>query len=230
VLDLRAIKRELGLIADLPKNSSSLALQAEEAGVDAILLNIEGEDASCAGHFGSYELHDVYMKDIVSTVSLPCGIFIGGAKPLTPEYWEKIISSDFGFVDMYAHQMPLFVLNDSRVKKVIAISTGYILEQVRSISEGEGVEAVEVAIVPVQTRGNPFSALDFATLKLITRLSKSSVLLRTQKRLAAGDLLHIGSLGVRGLVIDPSILAGPEEAYRDELASFSPRRGSTERN
>ena len=173
------------MIASLPKNSVSLAAQAEEGGADAIMVNVEGEDASCPGHLGSYELHNVYIRDVISTVSLPCGIFVGGAKPLTPEYWEGIVAGGFAFVDMYAHQMPLFVLNDSRVRKVAAVSAGYILEQVRSLSEVGGVEAVEVAIVPQQARANPFTLLDFATLKLIAGLSARAVMLRTQKKLSA---------------------------------------------
>ncbi|TLX94787.1 MAG: hypothetical protein E6K96_08080 [Thaumarchaeota archaeon] len=232
VLDLRSVGggggggEDLALIASLPKNSVTLASQAEEGGADAIMVNIEGEEASCPGHLGSYELHDVYIKDVISTLSIPCGIFVGGAKPLTAEYWESIVTGGFAFVDMYAHQMPLFVLNDLRVRKVVAVSAGYILEQVRSLSEFGGVEAVEVAIVPQQARGNPFTVLDFATLKLIAGLSASAVLLRTQKKLTTRDLPRVASLGVKGLVIDPSIPAGAEEAYRDEVASFSPRRGS----
>jgi len=214
------------LIASLPKNSVSLAAQAEEGGADAIMVNVEGEDASCPGHLGSYELHNVYIRDVISTVSLPCGIFIGGAKPLTPEYWETIATAGFAFVDMYAHQMPLFVLNDSRVRKFLAISAGYILEQIRSLSEAEGVEAIELAIVPQQARGNPFTVLDLATLSLISDLSRTAVLLRTQKKLRMDDLPRIATLGVKGLVIDPSVLVAPEEAYRDEVASFSPRRRS----
>ena len=231
VLDLPSVgggggEERLALIASLPKNSVTLAAQAEEGGADAIMLNIEGEEASCPGHLGSYELHDVYIRDVVSTVSLPCGIFVGGAKPLTPEYWESIVAGGFAFVDMYAHQMPLFVINDSRVRKVVAVSAGYILEQVRALSEVGGVDALEVAIVPQQARGSPFTLLDFATLKLIAGLSSVTMILRTQKKLTAADLTRVSALGVKGLVIDPSILAGAEEAYRDEVASFSPRRGS----
>ncbi len=228
MLDLQSGREGLSVIASLPKNSVSLAKQAEDGDADAVMVNIEGEDASCPGHLGNYELHDAYIRDITSTVSLPCGIFIGGARPLTPEYWENIIGGRFAFVDMYAHQMPTFVLDDSRVKKFVAISAGYILEQVRNLSEFEDVEAVEVAVVPQQARGNPFSVLDLATLKLISGLSKKAVLLRMQKRLTAAELPRISGLGVRGLVIDPSVLSGPEEAYRDEVASFSPRRASTE--
>lgn len=212
------------VIASLPKNSTSLASRAVEGGADALMLNVDGDENSSPSHFGSYDLHDAYIDDVISSVSIPCGLFIGGAKLLTEEYWERIMSSAFSFVEMYAHQMPTFVLSDPRVKKVCAVSTGYILEQVRQLSETEGVEAVDVATVPHQSRGAPFTVLDFATLGVIANLSARPVLLRTQKRLTSSDISKVVALGVKGLVVDPCILSGTDEAYKDEIASLSPRR------
>jgi len=138
------------------------------------------------------------------------------------------MSSAFSFVEMYAHQMPTFVLSDSRVKKVSAIATGYILEQVKQLSEMDGIEAVDVATVPHQARGAPFSVLDYATLGVICNLSAKPVLLRTQKRLTPTDIKNAVALGVKGLVIDPCILSGTDEAYKDEIASLGPRRAASE--
>jgi hypothetical protein len=219
-LEVVAHSNNYSIIADLPKNSTALAVQAEQAGVDGILLNIDGEEGSRSGNFGSYDLHDTYINDVISTVSVPCGILIGGARTLTEEYWERVMSSQFGFVEMYAHQMPLFVLADSRVKKVAAISTGYILEQVREISQMEGIEAIDAATVPPPARGSPFSVLDYATVAVVTSLSSKPVLLRTQKKLTAADITKVLGLGVKGLVVDPCILSGTEEVYKDELLRF----------
>ena len=102
--------REYVVIASLPKNSTALALRAVEGGADAVMLNIEGEESASPSHSGGYDLHDAYINDVISTLSVPCGLFIGGARVLTEDYWERIMSSPFGFVEMYAHQMPTFVL------------------------------------------------------------------------------------------------------------------------
>lgn len=221
-------KSEYLLIASLPRNSSSLAVKAEEAGADALMLNIEGDENSTQNHYGSYDLHDVYINDVISTVSVPCGLHVGGGQHLTEEYWERIMSSSFGFVEMYAHLMPLFVLSDARVKRICAISTGYILEQVSQLTRMEGIEAFDVATVPPQGRRTPFSALDYATLSVISKLSTRPVFLRTQKMLARSDINKVLELGVKGLVSDPCIFSGSDEAYKDELASLIPRRQATE--
>ncbi|MCL5672601.1 MAG: hypothetical protein JRM76_06325 [Nitrososphaerota archaeon] len=222
-LEIAPRERPYTTIASLPKNSTSLAVRAVDGGADAIMLNIEGDDNSHPSHFGSYDLHDVYINDVISTVSVPCGIFVGGARLLTEEYWERIMSSNFSFVEMYAHQMPTFVLSDSRVKKISAVSTGYILEQVKQLSAMDGIEAIDMATVPHQMLGAPFSVLDYATLGVVTGLAVKPVLLRTQKRLARTDIDRVVALGVRGLVVDPCILSGADEAYKDEIASLAPR-------
>ncbi|HEV2226561.1 MAG TPA: hypothetical protein VGR56_07140 [Nitrososphaerales archaeon] len=227
-LEVVSKERKYTVIASLPQNSTSLAVQAVEGGADAVMLNIDGDEGSSPSHFGSYDLHDAYLNDVISTVSVPCGIFIGGGKMVTEEYWERIMSSSFSFVEMYAHQMPTFVLSDQRVKKISAISTGYILEQVKQLSAMEGMDAIDLAAVPHQARGAPFSVLDFATLGVITNLSAKPVYLRTQKKMTEGDLGRVVSIGVKGLVVDPCILSGTDEAYKDEIAGLSPRGGLTE--
>ncbi|HEV2137242.1 MAG TPA: hypothetical protein VGR53_00195 [Nitrososphaerales archaeon] len=227
-LEVVSKERKYTVIASLPQNSTSLAVQAVEGGADAVMLNIDGDEGSSPSHFGSYDLHDAYLNDVISTVSVPSGIFIGGGKMVTEDYWERIMSSSFSFVEMYAHQMPTFVLSDQRVKKISAISTGYILEQVKQLSAMEGMDAIDLAAVPHQARGAPFSVLDFATLGVITNLSAKPVYLRTQKKMTVGDLARVVSIGVKGLVVDPCILSGTDEAYKDEIAGLSPRGGLTE--
>jgi hypothetical protein len=227
-LEVIAHNADYTVIASLPKNSTSLAIHAEQAGMDAVMMNIDGEEGSSPTQFGSYDLHDIYINDVISSVSIPCGLFIGGARPLTPDYWERIMSSAFSFVEMYAHHMPTFVLSDSRVKKIAAISTGYILEQVKQLSQMEGLEAVDVATVPAQARGTPFTVLDYATLGVLSELSSKPLLLRTQKVLTSADIQRVVSLGVKGLIVDPAILSGTDEAYKDELASLAPRRSLAE--
>ena len=57
-LDVTAQGEGCLVIASLPKNSTSLAVQAVEGGADALILNIDGDETSAPNHFGSYDLHD----------------------------------------------------------------------------------------------------------------------------------------------------------------------------
>ena len=84
----------------------------------------------------------------------------------------------------------------------------------------DGVDAIDAAAVPSQARGSPFTVLDFATLAVVANISSKPVLLRTQKRMSSPDVTRALSLGVKGLVVDPCILSGTDELYKEELAQF----------
>ena len=88
----------------------------------------------------------------------------------------------------------------------------------------DGISAIDVATVPHQMRGAPFSVLDYATLGVITNLSSKPVLLRTQKKLSRTDVTKVIGLGVKGLVIDPCVLSGTDEAYGSEISQYAPER------
>jgi hypothetical protein len=210
----------MALIAVLPQNNSEYASIASQAGADAIMLGIDKTDTSLPGLFGSFDLMEDSIDSILSAASLPVGISIGDSRPLIEENWERIVSKPFSFVNMYAHHMPPFVLEDSRVEKLVSIGPGYMLEQVKSISQIDGVTALEAAIVAPQGKNHIFSALDLATLGVIASLSAKPLLMRTQKKMSARDVRSVMRLGLKGVSLDAAILEPGIEAYRDAVTTF----------
>jgi hypothetical protein len=208
------------VIVTLPHNSLEYAAAAEEAGVSALVVGIEKTELAFPGLFAGFDAQEQVIQGILSTVSTPVGISIGEARPLSRETWERIMGRGFSFVNMYAHQMPLFVLNDSRINKFVSIGPGYMLEQVRAISEMEQVVALEAAIVSSQAKLYPFGLLDLSTLSLISKLTTKPVFLRTQKKVVPSDIPLILKSGVRGLTLDPSILEPGVEEYRHAVRGF----------
>ena len=136
------------------------------------------------------------------------------------ENWERIVSKPFSFVNMYAHHMPPFVLEDERIEKLVSIGPGYMLEQVKSLSEIEGVTALEAAIVAPQGKNHIFSALDLATLGVLASLSTKPLLMRTQKKMGAKDVRSAMRSGLRGISVDAAALEPGIEAYRDAILTF----------
>lgn len=210
----------MALVATLPQNSSEYASAAAQAGVDAIMVGIDKTDTSLPGLFGSFDLMEESIDSILSTTSVPVGISIGDSRPLIEDNWERIVSKPFKFVNMFAHHMPPFVLEDERIEKLVSIGSGYMLEQVKSVSEMEGVTALEAAIVAPQGRNHIFSALDLATLGVLTSLSAKPVLMRTQKKMCAKDVRSAMRSGVRGISVDAAVLEPGIEAYRDAILTF----------
>ncbi len=210
-------------MAILPHNTLEYAEAAQQAGADALILGIDKTESMFPGLFGSYELQEDSILGIVSTSSIPVGISIGDSRPLTPEGWERIVGRSFSFVNMFAHHMPPFVLTDERIDKLVSIGAGYMVEQIKSLSEMSQVKALEAAIVSPQGQTHVFSVLDLSTLRMISKLSSKPVILRAQKRLEAGDFRSIAEAGLKGLSLDPSALEPGVEAYRDAITTFRSR-------
>jgi hypothetical protein len=106
------------------------------------------------------------------------------------------------------------------VEKLVSIGSGYMLEQVKSVSEMDGVTALEAAIVAPQGRNHIFSALDLATLGVLASLSARPLLMRTQKRMGPKDVRSVIGSGVRGISVDAAALEPGIEAYRDAISTF----------
>jgi len=210
----------VALIATLPQNNSEYAAAAAQAGANAIMVGIDKTDTSLPGLFGSFDLMEEAIDSILSTTSVPVGISIGDSRPLIEENWERIVSKPFSFVNMFAHHMPPFVLEDDRVEKLVSIGSGYMLEQVKSLSEIDGVTALEAAIVPPQGRNHIFSALDLATLGVLASLSAKPLLMRTQKKMGAKDVRSVIRSGIRGISVDAASLEPGIEAYREAIENY----------
>jgi hypothetical protein len=210
----------LAFIATLPQNTAEYAAIAAEAGAGAIMVGIDKTDTSLPGLFGSFDLLEDSIDSILATSSIPVGISIGDSRPLIEESWERIVSKPFSFVNMYAHHMPPFVLEDSRIEKLVSVGPGYMLEQVKSLSEIDEVTALEAAIVPPQGKNHIFSALDLATLSALSALSAKPLLARTQKKMGPRDVRSALKTGVRGISLDASALDPGIEAYRDAILTF----------
>ena len=210
----------MSVIAVLPQNSNEYASAASQAGADAIMVGIDKTDASLPGLFGSFDLMEESIDSILSTSSVPVGISIGDSRPLIVENWERIVAKPFSFVNMYAHHMPPFVLEDGRIEKLVSIGPGYMLEQVKGISEMEKVTALEAAITAPQGRSHIFSALDLATLRVLAGLSAKPLIVRTQKRMSLEDLRSAIAAGLKGVSVDAAVLEPGIEAYRDAISTF----------
>lgn len=212
------------VLAILPHNNAEYAVAAETAGADAMLIGIDKTESTFPGLFGSFDLQEDSISSIISSSSIPVGISIGDSRPLTRDNWERIVAKRFSFVNMYAHHMPPFVLDDQRMQKLVTIGPGYMVEQIRNLSEMEGVYTLEAAIVSPQGMNHIFSVLDLATLRMIARLSTKPVLLRTQKRVEPEDVPIVTSAGLKGISFDPSSIEPGIEAYRDAISTLRARR------
>ena len=200
-------------------NNRQFAIACEEGGTDAVIFHLN-QDSLSGGRFGGPELEEDSIKDALSVLKAPVGISIGDARQLLEDEWETIVSLGFSFVNMYAHHLPSFIWRDSRIEKIVSIGPGYILEQVKALSEFEKISGLVAALTPNQDMGMPLTLLDLTTLKLISRLSIKPVYVPTQRKILPQDLALLGEQGCRGLLITSTAYGDTEQSCREQIVRY----------
>lgn len=206
------------VFGDLHANLKRFASACEEAGADAVVLHLN--ENSAQGRFGGLEIEGDSIKDCLSVLKIPAGVAIGDSRPLVNDEWEMCVGLGFAFVEMLAHQLPTFVWKDSRVSKLVSIGPGYILEQVKSLSEFEGVSGIVASLTSAHGYGLSMTLFDVATLKLIASLSKKPVLYPTQRSIRPHDVQTLREQGCKGLLVNNSIYGSTPESCREGISNF----------
>ncbi len=207
------------ILGDLASNSAEFAVSCEEAEANAVVLHLN-ENATPGSRFGGLEIEQDSLRECLSVVRIPVGISIGDARPLVPEEWELCVNLGFSFVIMLAHHMPTFVLKDERLAKIVSIGPGYLLEQVKTISDFKEVSALVASLTPSQGHGLSLNLFDIATLRLITSLSRKPVLYPTQRKVRPEDIPTLETEGCRGLLVNSSIYGQTKEEFRENIIRF----------
>ena len=152
-------------MAILPHNTLEYAEAAQQGGADAMILGIDKTESVFPGLFGSFDLQEDSILGIVSTSSIPVGLSIGDSSTADA---RRLGTDNQQAVQLREHvrspHAAPFVLSDGRIDKLVSIGAGYMVEQIKSLSEMDQVKALEAAIVSPQGATHVFSVLDLSTL------------------------------------------------------------------
>lgn len=214
------LKRKFTIISNLYTNSLQLASASEEGGADAIEVNLNLEEGGTGVRYGTIDLEEHAITEIVGSVKVPVGVRIGDTPMIGREEWEKIVSTGVDYVKMMAHHMPSFIYNDERVCKIVSVGSGYVLEQVEILAHDGRVSAIEAAIISPQVFRLPLTLLDITTYALITRRSSKPVVVPSQKYIEPQDLRVLKKVGVEGLVVNYTITGTQPLSYSEILQEY----------
>jgi len=217
---IELMKDKFTLISSLHTNSLELAVASEESGADAVELHLNIEDAASAIRFGGIDLEENSVREVIGSVKVPVGVWIGDMPMVSKEEWEKIVGSGVDYVKMLAHHMPSYVYNDDRVKKIISVGSGYVLEQVEILSHDGRVSAIEASIMTPQVFRLPLTLFDISNYTLITRRSSKPVIVPSQKFIEPNDLAVLKRIGIGGIVTNSIVTGTTQLSYREILAEF----------
>lgn len=217
---IELLKNKFTLISSLHTNSLELATASEEAGADAVEAHLNIEDAASTVRFGGIDLEETAIREIIGSVRVPVGVWIGDSPMVSKEEWEKIVGTGVDYVKMLAHHMPSYVYNDERIRKIVSVGSGYVLEQVEILSHDGKVGAIEASIMTPQVFRLPLTLFDISNYTLITKRSSKPVIVPTQKFIEPTDLMILKKIDVEGIVTNSIVTGTTQLSYREILGDF----------
>ena len=128
------------------------------------------------------------------------------------------------FFDLYAHDMPPWMLGVEGMTRTVAISDTTPIAAVGEM-EKLGFEMVEAAVVPHEGYGRPLSIADLTLCRQIRAATRLPIIVPTQRAVTPEDVPELMKTGVDALMIgaivtgrDPDSLRAATERFAAALA------------
>lgn len=205
---LALLAKEPRLIVSLPANSPELARAAADGGADALKVHINVRHDASGTQFGSLAEEQDNLEAILA-LGLPTGIVPGVAASLpSRQDMEQLARMGIDFFDLYAHDMPPWMLGVQGMTRTVAMSDATPVSAVAEL-EKLGFEMLEAAVVPHEGYGRPLSVADLVLYRRIRAATKLPIIVPTQRAVAPEDVPALMQTGVDALMIG-AIVTGRE--------------------
>jgi len=206
---LSLLAKRPALIASLPANSPDLARAAADGGADALKVHLHVRHEASGTQFGDLATERENL-DAILAIGLPTGVVPGAGDHLpTPEEMHELAAMGVDFFDLYAHDMPAWLVGFGGLSRAIAIDHTWQPDDLAQFA-GLGFELLEAAVVPHEGYGKPLNAADLAVYRRIRQATVMPIILPTQRAIRPEEIaLLTGTIGVNAIMIGV-IVAGRE--------------------
>jgi hypothetical protein len=209
------------LIVSLPANSPELARAAAEGGADALKVHLHVRHEASGTQFGDLRQERAALEQILS-LGLPTGVVPGAGDQLpTPEEMRELAAMGMDFFDLYAHDMPAWLVGFEGMTRAIAIDErwdGESLSQYAAL----GFELIEAAVVPHEGYGKPLSVADLAAYRRLREATKLPIILPTQRAIRAEEVpLLVGPIGLNAIMIGVIVMGREPRSIRAAAERFA---------
>jgi hypothetical protein len=209
------------LIVSLPGNSPELARAAAEGGADALKVHLHVRHEASGTCFGDLRQERAGLEQILS-LGLPTGIVPGAGDRLpTPEEMRELAAMGMDFFDLYARDVPPWLVGFQGMTRGVAIDEGWEGESLARHA-ALGFELIEAAIVPHQGYGRPLSAADLAAYRRVRAATKLPIIVPTQRAIRPEEVpLLVGPTGVDAIMIGVIVMGREPESVRAATERFA---------
>ncbi len=208
------------LIVSLPRNSPDLARAAAEAGADALKVHLNVRHDASGTHFGSFSEERGNLEEILAA-GLPTGIVPGVAGSLpTPEEMDQLSEMGIDFFDLYAHDMPAWMIRLEGMTRTVAIDHAAPMEAISELA-ALGFEMVEAAIVPHEGYGEPLNASDFMAYRRVRKATTLPIIVPTQRAIEPEDISALVDIGLDAIMIGAIVTGRESDSLRSATERFA---------
>lgn len=209
------------LIVSLPANSAELGRAAAEGGADALKVHIHITHDASGTRFGSLAEERGNLEQILS-LGLPTGIVPGAGESIpTREEMEQLASMGMDFFDMYAEDMPAWLIGFEGMTRAVAIHSAAEADTLPDL-EGLGFELIEAAVIPHASYGRPLCAADLAAYRRLRRSTKLPIIVPTQRAITPEEaVMLVQDIGIDAIMIGAVVTGKEPGTLREATERFA---------
>ena len=208
------------LVVSLPSNELELAQAARAGGADALKVHINVHHHASDTHFGTLAEERDALEQIVG-VGLPVGIVPGTDTTMASlQEMQELDQMGIDFFDAYVHHMPAAMLQmETRMSRMLALSCQQSNRDFTLAACAGRCDMIEASIIEPEGYSDPLTVADLCDYGRICQAYPDiSVLVPTQRRIAADELPLLCEVGVRGVIIG-AVVTGQQAATIETVTS-----------
>ena len=218
------------LIVSLPRNDVALAKAAAGAGADALKVHMNVLHEASSTRFGSFAEEAPAVREILGAVKCAVGLMPGGAPDALPTREELLSLEPAGlnFLDIYAHNMPLWFI-DLPYRLIVALSSfdGFVEPPYYTThfhwppeSQRNRIAMCEASIFTHEEYGAPFTFADYRRLRVLQEYVDVPLVVPTQKAITPEDAQWLKRTGTGALMIGAVVTGLTAESIARATAEY----------
>ena len=213
------LKNKHSLVISLPANDAALARLSWQEGADAVKVHINVSHKASGRTFGSFAEEKDVLTQIISEAKGPCGIVPGTDVGIVERDYASVISAGFNFISLYAHDMPLSLINDGQSVKMVAFDSSYDVSYLKYLSK-IGADVLEASVMKPDSYGTRLSAKDLLVYSEICANTSLPVLVPTQRNIPVSEIQNLANCGVKATMIGAIVTGTTEETIKRAVAGY----------
>lgn len=190
-------KNPLTLIVHLPENNVEMAIAAEKAGADALLIT-----------------HGDNEEEILKAVSIPVGLDVDKA---IPQEIENKLEMKFDFINFHPEMMEHYA--KLKRTKIVALDETYTLDKLMNIDD-KPIDGIDAAIIPSSQEGRELIVGDLQSYIAIALSSNLPVIVPTQRSIKVSEVPIIWDTGAKGLILTKVVLGESLESVVKTIKDY----------